>query len=85
MIVNEGLQEVSFNLGSLIVAFGKGKFAARASSTDVDHTKEVMFSLKDLGVKLICTNCSQTLQMFSKRSESTNAHMLQMRCQNCVF
>jgi hypothetical protein len=40
ILMNESTQEVPYFVGSLIGAFGKGKFAAKGSATDVDPTKD---------------------------------------------
>jgi hypothetical protein len=47
-ITNEGgQQEICWNQGALVCAFGKGKFASKASPDDFDPEKEIMFTVKD--------------------------------------
>lgn len=65
------LQDVDVPVGSLIAAFGKGKFVARSCADEVEHKSEVLFALNSADDMVLFNNNLMTVgQVVNKKHET---------------
>jgi len=52
-IMNESAQDIKWNAGTLVCAFGRGKFVSKTDEKAVDPNKELLFGLENSDSKII--------------------------------
>lgn len=73
VICNTGdKQEVCWQQGALICAFGKGKFSAKSSESDVDEDKEILFKLESHKDLVIYNGAVMAVGDIIKRRKATH-------------